>query len=307
MKRFVPFFIAFTLVAFVTVEKNAKENKTEKKIRKRFLKQRPHLSYIPEGKYFTENDSLEMKSFFISKYECSNIEYLEFYHDMFRKDSIYAKAKLQLQNSRWQEGLTYGEPYEKYYATHPAYKNYPLVNVSYKQAKAFCQWLTERYNAHPDRAYKEVLVRLPSKSEWEYAAKGGLTLSPYPWGGPFVRNSQGDMLANFVRIPDGNIARNDSGEMYINREDWIPNAEFFKNLKYSGVTTPCKSYWPNGYDLYCMAGNVAEFVEEEGVCKGGNWRDPGCYLRINVDQNYDQGESAAPNRGFRYLLEIVEE
>lgn len=307
MKKFIPFFIAFILVAFVSVEKNTKKNKTERKLRKHFLKQRSHLSYIPEGLYFNEGDSTEMKSFFMSKYECSNIEYLEFYHEMFRKDSIFAKAELKLQSSNWTDVLNYGEPYEKYYATHPAYMDYPLVNVSHDQSKAFCKWLTERYNSHPERVYKKVLVRLPTKKEWEYAAKGGLDYSPYPWGGPYVRNSQGDMLANFVRIPDWNIARNDSGQMYIKNGNWIPELNDLNTFAYSDLTTPCKSYWPNGYDLYCMSGNVSEFVEEEGICKGGNWKDPGYYLRIDVDQNYDQGESAAPNRGFRYLLEIVEE
>ncbi len=307
MKKIIPFFIAFILVAFANVEKNGNEYKVERKLRKHFLKQRSHLSYIPEGLYFSEGDSIEMKSFFMSKYECSNIEYLEFYHEMFQKDSLYAMAELQLQNSKWTENLNFGEPYEKYYSTHPAYRDYPLVNVSHEQAKEFCKWLTKRYNTHPDRVYNKVLVRLPTKMEWEYAAKGGLKLSPYPWGGPFVRNAQGDMLANFVRVADGNIARNDSGQLYIKSENWIPETELSKNVSYTDLTAPCKSYWPNGYDLYCMSGNVAEFVEEEGICKGGNWKDPGYYLRINVDQKYKYDESAAPNRGFRYLLEIVEE
>jgi ATP-dependent DNA helicase RecQ len=78
--------------------------------------------------------------------------------------------------------------------------------------------------------------RLPSEAEWEYAARGGLELSPYPWGGPYMRNAQGCPLANFKPM----------------RGDYVEDG--------GAYTVPIASFTPNDYGLYQMAGNVAEWT-----------------------------------------------
>lgn len=214
----------------------------------------------------------------------------------------------------WVHDFTYSfnEPMTNNYFWHPAYDNYPVVGVSWKQARAFCVWRTQlidNFRANNGEAFINDF-RLPTESEWEYAARGGLALSPYPWGGPYIRNSLGCFLGNFKPM----------------RGSYVDDGGFH--------TVKVESYNPNEFGLYCMAGNVSEWTsnafdesaydfshdlnsdyvyeakdEEPSVMKrkvirGGSWKDIGYYLQTST-RTFEYQDTAKCYIGFRCVMTFL--
>lgn len=99
--------------------------------------------------------------------------------------------------------------------------DHPAVQISWRDAVAYAEWAGKR---------------LPTEAEWEFAARGGLTQKPFPWG---------DELE-----PAGKHAMNVWQGTFPSR-----------NTRADGhdATAPAKSYKANHYGLYQMTGNVWEW------------------------------------------------
>ena len=221
-----------------------------------------------------------------SKFEVSNKLYTAFLNDLKKSNNKNVFAIAQIDSSQWRDKSSYNEPYVKYYHTHQAYTNFPVVNISYEAAQAYCKWLTEQYNNNPNRKYKKVLFRLPSENEWVSAAQAGNSAAIYAWKGNGLENKEGKVLCNFIREPNNKMTLKS------------------QSTQNSDITAPVNSYWENGFGLYNMCGNVAEMTTEKDITKGGSWKDNAEGVKIQSKLSYD-GKAHA-NVGFRYFADVIE-
>jgi formylglycine-generating enzyme len=211
---------------------------------------------------------------------------------------------------------SYNDPWTMKYFWHPAFNEYPVVGVTWDQANAFCQWRTiindqflqiqKIQSIHP--------YRLPTEVEWEYAARGGMINNNYPWGSYYTCTQKGCLLANF-KPKRGN---------------------YVADSYYSTKTMKVGSFDPNGYGLYDMAGNVAEWTStaydpsgyemindlnpeyqynasetdppalKRKVVRGGSWKDVSYYIQVST-RDYEYKDSARSFVGFRCVMNAIED
>ena len=201
---------------------------------------------------------------------------------------------------------SYNEPMHNDYFWHDAYNDYPVVGVTWHQAKAFCEWRTKTKNNYQKTKKKKSLVpefRLPTEAEWEFAARGGLQGAMYPWGGPYTKNDRGCFMANFKPM----------------RGDYSVDQALY--------TVEANAYDPNGYNLYNMAGNVSEWIDssyepeayefsstinpnvndeenELKVVRGGSWKDVKYFLQVS-SRDYENADQARSYIGFRTVHDYL--
>lgn len=243
---------------------------------------------------------------YFGKYEVSN----QLYNIFVSETGIQNKPNHKL----WRSTFEYGYFWEGNYHSHSKYNNHPVVNISKSQAKKFCDWLTTKYNHLDKKTFKKVQFKLPTQSEWEIAARGGLTVSPYPWGGPYLRNAKGDYLANF------NPKWSEEENLY--HYDTLSKEEFF-NIAFDevhdddgeAVLAPVKSYISNDYGGYCFAGNASEMLHDKNYTKGGSWGSKSFYLLTSIQFKNDfeptpwekHDGQPSPFVGFRVFMDIIDQ
>jgi len=283
--------LIFGLAASVLIITGFKEKpKNLFKLKKGFTE---NFAYIPNGSIDLEQKRVETAAFYMSKKEVTNAQYQEFLSSL----SDEKKVVYEIKSQNWSKALESEKPYSEHYHIHPSFALYPVVNVTKKGAEAYCVWLTEEYDKMDiglPEGYK-VEFRLPTRSEWVFAANGELQGS-YSWGGPYLRNTKGQFLANFVRIGPENVHENpETGEYEI----------MVKSLYYATagnlnemveILAPADSYAPNRYGLVNMNGNAAELLADTDQAAGGSWRCPGYDIRNKSLMSFKE---ASPEVGFR--------
>jgi len=238
-------------------------------------------------------------SIYAGKYEVSNKIYRDFIKYLSKNNKSEMLKIAQVDSLNWKDKLFYNEPFVEYYFTHPAYDNYPVVNISYDAANLFCKWLTDEYNANAKRKYKKVIFRLPTQNEWEKAASAGFNYN-FPWGNKLILNDK--LMCNYRYVGEENIFRDSATNklfVYFSKKTQI----YWEFENASQITAPIDSYYPNIHGLYNVCGNVAEMVNEKGICRGGGWKNVGGEVKIASKSYYTKSQ---PDLGFRYFMEIVE-
>ena len=249
--------------------------------------------------------TVSISTFWMDETEMTNNDYKEFLFDMKKQVDANTLKKLEPSEKVWRGAMTFNDVYESYYFRFPGFNFYPVAGVSWVQADAYAKWRTSyvqkievaRQKMDTTLTRSQLIerglviaeFRLPTESEWEYAAKAMIGTQYldenqeygriYPWDGRGVRNpydgrgkkggKQGDFLANFKR----------------GRGDYAGIAGDQTN---DGEIIPANVYdmAPNDFGLYNMAGNMNEWVYD--VYRPLSFQDADDLNPLRRDGVYDE-------------------
>ncbi len=248
---------------------------------------------LPDGSFImglTDEDPLDIQnagrkkvtvsSFYIDRFEVTNQEYRDFVSDLSGEER---ESRLP-DSTAWDESVSRANWKTYFYGSERS--DFPVVAVTWQDAKEFCEWEGKR---------------LPTEAEWEYAARAGRVGGVYPWAGFSPRDPQGRYLANFNPGRQGQAA---DGYAF---------------------TSPVGTYPPNRWGLHDVAGNVAEWVEDaytpsysalsgldpvyedseedRRVVRGGSWASNAFQIGVGV-RDFQQMDQPSSRIGFRCAADV---
>ena len=247
----------------------------------------PELIFIPTKEYKPiqgrETSRPRLDAFLMSRHEITVGDFRKFVDDTDYETEVE-------RNSEWFEGYCYAKggniPFINiswenihselggWYWDDPGFDQteaHPVVCVSWNDAQAYIGWLSDRTGHN---------YRLPTKDEWQHAARATSAGKKYSWGD---------------NLPECNVNSN--------RGAHFDDGDQCDNLGTAAVG----SYKPNKLGLYDIHGNVFEWTQEcwkedcgKRVVRGGSWNSPANNLSSDYEGQYNQN-TGAHNAGFRVV------
>jgi formylglycine-generating enzyme required for sulfatase activity len=253
----------------------------------------PGMVLVPDGMFImglTAEDPLALQNagrkhvtvnaFYIDETEVTNADYRVFLNDMPRE-----QRDLFLPDSTIWAEVRSQESWATYFRS-PLFEDYPVIGVTWEQARDYCQ-------AHEKR--------LPTEAEWEYAARAGHLGRIYPWDGFDTRTNDGRYLVNYNPARGGYAADG------------------------FAFTSPVDAFPANDWGLHGMTGNVAEWVRDaytpsyddiadfnpfhqdeeqpQRIVRGGSWTSSAFYIGVAARDTQHRSQPSA-TVGFRCVREV---
>ncbi|MDO4571290.1 MAG: SUMF1/EgtB/PvdO family nonheme iron enzyme [Planctomycetia bacterium] len=166
----------------------------------------------------------------------------------------------------------------------------PVVRISYAQASAFCEWLSEKTGRH---------FAIPTEEQWKIAAAGG-TSSPFWFGEADVDYGRYENLS-------------DISNQRINTFSWLGRKDALPPWRIADTNVDDRvrvsafvgSYRPNPYGLYDVHGNVSEWTstlrDGKHVVRGGSWYTPARWSTLESFRLFEPHQGVF-DVGFRVIL-----
>ena len=229
------------------------------------------LAFVEGGNY----QGKAIPNFYLGKYPITNEQFVPFLNEKGnQKEGGIEWVNIEGEYEGVRSGIVHDEDG---FTCIPELKKHPMIYVSWNGARAYCQWLSEKIEKN---------YRLPSESEWEYAAKGGKNINGYKYVGSnklkevgwYRENSHEELKAVGMRFPNELKLYDMSGNVW----EWCIDQW---NITYNGS-------FQGGRDW----GERAE--ENLRVIRGGAWNSDSSSC-LSIERNWRRIDNGSSNLGFR--------